>query len=304
METLLPELYALIYDELSIKSAFNLALSTPAAMRAFMKYSRRWHRDTIMDIVRSDYKAIASLSKIELLLACGKHACVLQEILILSSYVTFRELWKRHDAEVTMSMLGSIIGMVYEVNLLIDSAKRLGWDMQAMFNHALMRANAQACRRIMQNAEITLSSSDVTTAVEIACRQNDDELLQMLIAHDTNINWRSDLLSEAIGRRSKCIVKILLNYITPTEYSMQKAVKLHEYEIFQMLLDDGRVDPTHANNLILYKLTKRGDVDQVKRLLASKRVDPTIGLDAHRVALKRGYNDIAYLIDAHIAQMP
>jgi len=76
------------------------------------------------------------------------------------------------------------------------------------------------------------------------------------------------------------IVKILLIHdrLTTKDNNLLK-ISCYHYEIIQLLLKDGRLDPSYQNNDLIKKASKKGYVEIVKLLLNDSRIQQQIIID-------------------------
>lgn len=102
-----------------------------------------------------------------------------------------------------------------------------------------------------------------------------------------------DGLSAAVEEGFARIVALLLQHVAPSSSSMHIAVLHGHAEVVEMLLNDGRADPSDQ----LYYAVQDGHVGIVELLLQDPRVD--VAEDASRLvksAVRRGHTDVALLL--------
>jgi hypothetical protein len=78
---------------------------------------------------------------------------------------------------------------------------------------------------------------------------------------------------------------------------LSRAVRIGHSDIVQVLLDDGRADPSEGDNRMIRDAVRSGDIDTIRVLLSDERVDPTVDhLSILRESIRCGYADILRLL--------
>ena len=123
----------------------------------------------------------------------------------------------------------------------------------------------------------------------------------------SNVYWTENELQQALIRA------IIKNDLSDVEYRLRHpklgpeicddAVKFAARvgnEMFELIVNDARVDPSADDNVALRFAVRRGNSNLVRRLLSDPRVDP--GKDPHRVircAAMKGHTEVVRILMDH-----
>jgi ankyrin repeat protein len=109
-----------------------------------------------------------------------------------------------------------------------------------------------------------------------------------------------DLVDACIHGNVDEVKKLLLKGVNPSAYgnlAIRWAASNYHIKVVEILLQDGRADPTIDNNQILTNTATYGDVKMLKLLLQDGRADPTVGNNyAIKHASFMGYTEIVSLL--------
>jgi len=146
-----------------------------------------------------------------------------------------------------------------------------------------------------QEQETTMSNvSDMINSI----RNNDVAQVKQLLQSDSIDLIDGNPISCASSRGFTEIVQLLLKdgRADPTDddnYALYSACKNGHVEVVKALLQDPRVDPSVNNNEAIRWASSKGHTEVVRLLLQDPRVDPTPGIP---FALSMGHDDIVELL--------
>lgn len=160
---------------------------------------------------------------------------------------------------------------------------------------------------IFSKNECNLSTSHVEphvdrTIIEIASVMCDTEIVKLFV-HDNRFNHNDIITSASIKGRTETVKYLLslhqqINVANHDNGAIRLASKNGHTEIVELLLKDGRADPSAGNNFAIQFATKNGHTEIVRLLLDDNRVNMFCII---QIASRYGHLDIIKLILKHFS---